>query len=147
MVMDFIDGVPYPYLDIDQDDTMRVTKLYEQICRIAFDLSKLRFHQIGSILNAQDPTASFGPKIWDDIECAPFHNPHDYYKALANHYWNEAISSIAPEISTVITRKLDLENCTVLRAESFHRHFTRRVFTSNRLGTSWYRVLSSTSGF
>jgi hypothetical protein len=101
MVMDFIDGVPYPYLDIDQDDTMRVTKLYEQICRIAFDLSKLRFHRIGSILNAQDPTALFGPKIWDDIECAPFHNPHDYYKALANHYWNEAISSITPEISTV----------------------------------------------
>jgi len=99
MVMDYIDGVPIPFSDIDLEHLPQVTKLYKPICHISYQLCRLRFNKIGSLYTGSPTdsihTMEFRPKFrWDGVQYGPFTNVRDYYISLANRYWEDALSSM-----------------------------------------------------
>jgi hypothetical protein len=101
VVMDFIDGIPIPYSDIDPQCAEQMDKLYSQICNIAQQLSKHRFEHIGALYAADlkyPQQVTIGP-IFDarGNPCGPFSNARDYYTTLTQRYWDEARA--APSIS------------------------------------------------
>jgi hypothetical protein len=104
IVMDFIDGVPIPFSDLDPENQTQARKIYKQLCQISYQLSKLRFDTIGSISTKSNSQLSLGPKFWNGAQYGPFTDPQEYYKTLTTQYWNHASSSIAtsslPDTST-----------------------------------------------
>jgi Phosphotransferase enzyme family len=101
VVMDFIDGIPIPYSDIDEQSTEQMDKLYSQICNIVQQLSTHRFEHIGGLYEADlkyPQQVTVGPTF--DLRgnpCGPFSTARDYYTTLTQRYWNEARA--APSIS------------------------------------------------
>jgi len=94
IVMDFIDGVPIPFSDLDSENETQASKIYKQLCQISYQLSNLRFDKIGGISTASNSQLVLGPKFWARAQYGPITDPHKYYKSLTTQYWNNAASSI-----------------------------------------------------
>ena len=64
IVMDFVDGVPIPFSDLDAENETQASKIYKQLGQISYQLSKLRFDKIGGISTASNSQPVLGPKFW-----------------------------------------------------------------------------------
>jgi len=118
--MDFIDGVPIPFSNFDPCDTQRLTNVYKQICRISYELSKLRFDQIGSMSTTPDPYVVLCPKFsWNGTQYGPFSNAHEYYRTLASHYWKDTMSSMDTGILTLVPESWTWKNATASEKDLF----------------------------
>jgi hypothetical protein len=95
IVMDFVDGVPIPFSDLDAENETQASKIYKQLGQISYQLSKLRFDKIGGISTASNSQPVLGPKFWAGAQYGPFADTLKYYKSLTTQYWNHAASSIA----------------------------------------------------
>ena len=95
IVMDFIDGIPIPYSEVDPENSQQLDKIYDQACHIAYELSTHCFDRVGALYELDASLATIIGPTWDSRQnpCGPFTNAKDYYMTLSNGYWDEAQSS------------------------------------------------------
>jgi hypothetical protein len=95
IVMEFLEGVPIPYSDIDSENIEQTTKIYKQICLTAYQLLSVRFDQIGGVYMDSSTGVVIGPKFGSDGKAyGPINTTDEYYKTLVNEYWKSAVSSL-----------------------------------------------------
>lgn len=153
IVMDFIDGIPIPYSEVDPENSQQLDKIYDQACHIAYELSTHCFDRVGALYELDASLATIIGPTWDSRQnpCGPFTNAKDYYMTLSNGYWDEAQSS--PHLSRLplsenwnwneanksdrdlLTAFLHLKTFSLIQWENFpdhyclqHRDFKLRYF-------------------
>lgn len=126
IVMDYLDGFPIPYhrdLQFDHNYEILEHKIVKQICRIAHQLYSMRFKAIGGIYASQDKKVIIGPKSADNGRTTkPFPTAKDYYHALTNDYWNNAVSKFLAT-SAEISESWTWDSATKLEKELFTANF------------------------
>ena len=91
IVMDYIDGLPAPWSDIDLENEKQSTNFYSQLCGISLAMSKLRFRQSGYIQSiSSDPPIIGALHEWDGKQYGSFQRAIDYYRQLVDNYWKHA---------------------------------------------------------
>jgi len=100
IVMDYIDGLPAPWSDIDLENEKQSTNFYSQLCGISLAMSRLRFHQSGYIQSiSSDPPIIEALHEWDRKQNGSFQRAIDYYRQLVDNYWKHACGGCTTKAS------------------------------------------------
>ena len=97
IVMDFVDGISMSREALDALDQESRKEIYEQLARVAYEMSKVRLPQIGSIKSDEYPEILGKKYMAIRSEIGPFTDTKLYYKMLAVRYWEYAMSRMSPQ--------------------------------------------------